>query len=82
MPKGKTVIRAKFIVSHSTGATVTVEQVLGKKHVSSAPKVVAEFPHLINYLGNDYERYEVAEGESPAPFFENSKTPVGDLPQA
>jgi len=82
MPKGKTVIRAKFVVSHSTGTTVTVEQVLGKKRASSAPKVVAEFPHLIKYLGNDYERYEAAEGDTPAPFFENSETPVGDLPQA
>ena len=77
-PKGKALIRATIVVSHGTGATVTVEQVLDGD--ASPPKVVATFPDLIKYLGHDLERYETTEGQRSAPFVEDSGEPVGELP--
>ena len=76
--KGKARIRATIVVSHETGATITVEQVLDGD--ASPPKVVATFPDLIKHLGHDYERYETTEGQRSAPFVEGSEEPVGELP--
>jgi len=79
MPKGEAVIRVTFVISHASGATVTVEQVIGQEF-GSAPRKVVQFPDLIRYLGSDYERYRVGEGEVSAVFLEDSVKPVGELP--
>src|SRR5262249_52348729 len=82
MPKGEARIQATFVISHSREATVMVEQVLDDDDGEnvSLPRVVAEFPNLIKYMGYDFKSYEASEEDQVAPFIDYPEGPVGELP--